>query len=119
MARERPFLKTVSLTKMQTLVQVLSRYVSQSRLAACPKIARIDSINASWGLQQLNEGNTLMTHKTYIAMATSIALALGSFAPAFAEDAPMDDKAETATEAPAQPAGDAPDKSAEASEDKG
>jgi hypothetical protein len=114
MAGERAFLTTVSLTKMQTLVQVLSKYVSQSLLTACPKIARIDSINASWGLQQLNEGNTLMTHKTYIAMATSIALALGSFAPAFAEDAP-----ETATEAPAQPAGDAPDKSAEASEDNG
>ena len=59
-----------------------------------------------------------MTHKTYIAMASALALALGSLAPAFAEDAPMDDKAETAAEGTAQPAGDAPDKSAEASEDK-
>mgnify|MGYP001092776922 CR=1 FL=1 len=89
--------------------------------ASLPVLNSLESIPliSSWGQRKLNEGYTLMTHKTYIAMATSIALALGSFAPAFAEDAPMDDKAETATEAPAQPAGDAPDKSAEASEDKG
>ncbi len=54
-----------------------------------------------------------MTHKTYIAMATAFALALGSLSPALAEDAPMDEKAETATEATEKPAGDAPDKAAE------
>jgi len=71
------------------------------------------------GALKLNEGYTLMTYKTYIAVATSFALALGSLSPAFAEDAPMDDKAETTTEGTAQPAGDAPDKSAETSDDKG
>jgi hypothetical protein len=60
-----------------------------------------------------------MTNKTYIAMATAFALALGSLSPALAEEAPMDDKGETATEGTAQPAGDAPDKSAESTEDKG
>jgi len=60
-----------------------------------------------------------MTNKTYIAMATSFALALASLSPALAEDAPMDDKAETAAEGTATPAGDAPDKSAETPEDKG
>lgn len=54
-----------------------------------------------------------MTHKTYIAMATAFALALGSLSPALAEDAPMVEKAETATEATEKPAGDAPDKAAE------
>jgi len=49
-----------------------------------------------------------MTHKTYIAMATAFALALGSLSPALAEDAPMVEKAETATEATEKPAEDAP-----------
>ena len=38
---------------------------------------------------------------------------------ALAEEAPMDDKADTATEGTVEPAGDAPDKSAESTEDKG
>jgi hypothetical protein len=74
-----------------------------------------------------------MTHKTYVAMTTAFAFALGSLSPALAEDAPMvekaeaateatekpaaaapkDEKAETATEATEKPAGDAPDKAAE------
>jgi len=54
-----------------------------------------------------------MTHKTYIAMATAFALALGSLSPALAEDATTDDKAGTATEGTEQPASDAPDKAAE------
>ncbi len=66
-----------------------------------------------------NEGSIPMTHKTYIAMATAFALALGSLSSAMAEEAPMDDKADTATEAPAEPASDAPDKAAESTEDKG
>ncbi len=74
---------------------------------------------SSWGAFKCNEGNTLMTHKTYIAMATAFALALGSLSPALAEEAPMDDKADTATEGTVEPAGDAPDKSAESTEDKG
>ena len=72
-----------------------------------------------WGVFNCNEGSKLMTHKTYIAMATAFALALGSMSPALAEEAPMDDKAETATEGTAKPAGDAPEKSAESTEDKG
>jgi hypothetical protein len=54
-----------------------------------------------------------MTHKTYIAMATAFALALGSLSPALAEDASTDDKAGTATEGAEKPASDAPDKAAE------
>ena len=49
-----------------------------------------------------------MTHKTYVAMTTAFAFALGSLSPALAEDAPMVEKAETATEATAKPAEDAP-----------
>jgi hypothetical protein len=49
-----------------------------------------------------------MTHKTYIAMTTALAFALGSLSPALAEDAPMVEKAETATEATAKPAAAAP-----------
>ena len=52
-----------------------------------------------------------MTHKTYIAMATAFALALGSLSPALAEEAPADEKAETAIEGAEKPASD--DKSAE------
>jgi hypothetical protein len=68
---------------------------------------------SSWGQRKLNEGYTLMTHKTYIAMATAFALALGSLSPALAEDASTDDKAGTATEGTEKPATDAPDKAAE------
>ena len=103
----------------QTPARDLSNNLIQSHLSACPKIARIESTIRFAGAFKLNEGYTLMTHKTFIALATSFVLALGSFSPAFAEDAPMDDKAETATEGTAKPAGDAPDKSAEASDDKG
>ena len=99
--------------------------------AACLRVLKsLESIAliSSWGQRKLNEGYTLMTHKTYIAMATAFALALGSLSPALAEDAPMDAKAETATEgtekpmdvkaetateATEKPAGDAPDKAAE------
>jgi len=68
---------------------------------------------SSRGQRKLNEGYTLMTHKTYIAMATAFALALGSLSPALAEDASTDDKAGTATEGTEKPASDAPDKAAE------
>ena len=84
--------------------------------AACLRVLKsLESIPliSSWGQLKLNEGYTLMTHKTYIAMATAFALALGSLSPALAEDAPMDAKAETATEGTEKPAGDAPDKAAE------
>lgn len=103
----------------QTPVRDLSNNLFLSHLPACPKIARIESAIRFAGALKLNEGYTLMTHKTYIALATSFALALGSLSPAFAEDAPMDDKAETTTEGTAAPAGDVPDKSAETSDDKG
>jgi len=84
--------------------------------ASCLRVLKsLESIPhiSSWGQLKLNEGYTLMTHKTYIAMATAFALALGSLSPALAEDAPMDEKAETATEGTEKPAGDAPDKAAE------
>ena len=73
---------------------------------------KLESITqmSSWGAFTYNEGNTPMTHKTYIAMATAFALALGSLSPALAEDAPTDDKAGTATEGTEKPASDAPDK---------
>jgi hypothetical protein len=52
-----------------------------------------------------------MTHKTYIALATAFALALGSLTPALAEDAPKDEQADTATDGTEKPASD--DKAAE------
>ncbi len=103
----------------QTLAHDFSNERFESRLRACQKKARIDNANEFVGAFTCNEGNTPMTHKTYIAMATAFALALGSLSPALAEEAPMDDKGEMATEGTAQPAGDAPDKSAESTEDKG
>ncbi len=84
--------------------------------AACLRVLKsLESIAliSSWGQRKLNEGYTLMTHKTYIAMATAFALALGALSPTLAEDAPTDDKAGTATEGTEKPASDAPDKSAE------
>ena len=104
--------------------------------AACLRVLKsLESIPliSSWGQLKLNEGYTLMTHQTYIAMTTAFAFALGSLSPALAEDAPivekagiateatakpaedapMVEKAETATEATEKPAGDAPDKAAE------
>jgi len=84
--------------------------------ASCLRVQKsLESIPhiSSWGQLILNEGYTLMTHKTYIAMATAFALALGSLSPALAEDATTDDKAGTATEGTEQPASDAPDKAAE------
>jgi len=83
--------------------------------ASLPVLNSLESIPliSSWGQRKLNEGYTLMTHKTYIAMATAFALALGSLSPALAEDASTDDKAGTATEGAEKPASDASDKAAE------